>query len=158
MALANARDAAGHALFGGETAGDAYTLDGAGNAAYIGTADAGDLPLGDGQSVRRGLTGPEFLNFSVNGNPTDLMAVIKTLSEALRARRPIRPQAARDALDALDAGSRQGHHRADRWSARALPGSTSPPTGRIDLSELRRARKQTSAAPTSPPPSPSCSR
>ena len=31
-ALANSRDAAGHALFGGESAGDAYALDGMGNA------------------------------------------------------------------------------------------------------------------------------
>jgi flagellar hook-associated protein 3 FlgL len=52
--LANTRDSAGHALFGGDTAGDAYVLDGAGNAVYIGTATASELPLGDGQSVTRG--------------------------------------------------------------------------------------------------------
>lgn len=104
MALANTRDAAGHALFGGETAGDAYALDGLGNAVYTGTADAGDLPLGDGQSVKRGLTGPEFLNFNANGNPTNLMAVIKTLGEALGGASADPAQAARDALDALGLG------------------------------------------------------
>ncbi len=42
------------ALFGGETAGAAYVLDASGNAVYTGTATAGELPLGDGQSVSRG--------------------------------------------------------------------------------------------------------
>ena len=103
VSLANSRDAAGHALFGGETAGDAYVLDAAGNAAYVGTATAGELPLGDGQSVTRGLTGPEFLNFFVNGSPTDLMATIKALGEALQGGSDP-AGAARDALGALDAG------------------------------------------------------
>ena len=85
-------------------AGEAYALDGLGNAVYTGTADAGDLPLGDGQSVKRGLTGPEFLNFDANGNPTNLMAVIKTLGEALGGAAADPAQAARDALDALGQG------------------------------------------------------
>ncbi len=97
--LANTRDSAGHALFGGETPGDAYTLDALGNAAYIGTATAGDLPLGDGQSVTRGLTGPEFLNFGA----TSLFAVVKNLAADL-AGTADPAQAARDALGALDTG------------------------------------------------------
>lgn len=104
VALANARDSAGHALFGGETAGAAYTLDAAGNAIYSGTASAGELALGDGQAVARGLTGPEFLDFSVNGNPTDLLAVIKTLSDDLMGASADPAQAARDALGALSDG------------------------------------------------------
>lgn len=104
VALANARDSAGHALFGGETAGNAYTLDAAGNAVYAGTASAGSLELGDGQAVARGLTGPEFLNFSVNGNPTDLMAVIKQLASDLQGGAADPAQAARDALGALNDG------------------------------------------------------
>lgn len=83
VALANTRDSAGHSLFGGATAGNAYTLDGSGNAVYVGSATAGELELGDGQSVARGLTGPEFLNFSVGGTPTDLLAVVKDLGNAL---------------------------------------------------------------------------
>jgi flagellar hook-associated protein 3 FlgL len=102
--LANTRDSAGHALFGGDTAGDAYSLDAAGNPVYIGTATASDLPLGDGQSVTRGLTGPEFLNFAVNGNPTTLFAVVKGLADALTGGSPDPAQAARDALGALDTG------------------------------------------------------
>jgi flagellar hook-associated protein 3 FlgL len=106
VSLANARDSAGHSLFGGETAGDAYTLDGAGNATYVGTADVSSLPIGDGQSVARSITGPQFLNFTVDGTPTDLLAVTKTLADALHGGAD--PQgAANAALAALDAGLNQ---------------------------------------------------
>lgn len=104
VALANSRDAAGHALFGGETAGDAYALDALGNAGYVGTASSGDLSLGEGQGVTRGLTGPEFLNFNANGAPTNLMAVVKALGEALAGAAADPAQAARDALAPLGEG------------------------------------------------------
>ncbi len=104
VALANARDSAGHALFGGNATGDAYALDTAGNASYIGTASASDISLGGGQTVRRGVTGPEFLDFTVNGNPTDLLAQMKALGEALLGAAADPAQAARDALGALDTG------------------------------------------------------
>jgi flagellar hook-associated protein 3 FlgL len=84
VALANSRDSAGHSLFGGEMAGQPYNLDGAGNAVYSGTANAGEISLGEGQIVSRGLTGPEFLNFTSAGSPTDLMAVVKGLGDALQ--------------------------------------------------------------------------
>lgn len=102
--LANARDSNGHALFGGESSAEAYQLDGAGNAVYVGTATAGELPLGEGQTVSRGLTGPEFLNFSVNGTPTNLMAVFKNLSDAMQGGVADPAGAARSSLDALAAG------------------------------------------------------
>ena len=104
VSLTNSRDSAGHALFGGETAADAYTVDGGGNAIYDGTATSGELPLGEGQSVTRGLTGPEFLNIDLGGTPTDIMAVIKTLGEALQGAVPDPAAAARDALSALSTG------------------------------------------------------
>lgn len=104
VALANSKDSMGHALFGGETAGDAYSLDALGNATYVGTASAGELPLGDGQSVGRSLTGPEFLNFDVGGVPTNLMAVVKDLAEALQGGVADPAAAARNALGALDSG------------------------------------------------------
>jgi flagellar hook-associated protein 3 FlgL len=104
VSLANARDAAGHALFGGEAPGDAYAVDAAGNATYIGTASTGDLPLGDGQSVTRGVTGPDFLNFSVNGSPTDLLTEVKALADALKGSAADPSGAARDALDSFSAG------------------------------------------------------
>lgn len=104
VALANSRDSAGHALFGGEAGGDAYTVDASGNATYIGTASSGELPISDGQSVTRGLTGPEFLNFDVDGVPTDLLAVVKGLADALQGGSSDPAGAAGDALAALQKG------------------------------------------------------
>ena len=60
--------------------------------------------MGDGQSVARGITGPEALNFSVGGASTDLFAVLKTLSDALQGAAVDPAQSARDALAGLDAG------------------------------------------------------
>ena len=102
--LANTPGSGGHALFGGENVGAAYTLGAAGLPVYAGTAAASEVPLGDGQSVTRGITGPQFLNFSVNGAPTDLFMVAKSLSDALRGAVTDPAAAARDAFASLDAG------------------------------------------------------
>ena len=102
--LANSRDSAGHALFGGEATGAAYELDTAGLPVYSGTAQAGELPLGDGQSVIRGVTGPEFLNFTAPSGPTNLFTLVRELGEALQGNVTDPAQAARDALGGLDAG------------------------------------------------------
>jgi flagellar hook-associated protein 3 FlgL len=83
VALANTRDGTGNALFGGESAADAYTLDGAGVASYVGTAQAGSISLGGSQMVSRGVTGPEFLQFQSGGTGYDLLAVAKDLADAL---------------------------------------------------------------------------
>lgn len=104
MALANSRDSAGHSLFGGEMAGQPYSLDGSGNAVYSGTATAGEIALGDGQTVSRGLTGPEFLNFTSGGSATDLMAVVKGLGDALKGGVADPAAYARGSLTALSAG------------------------------------------------------
>lgn len=104
MTLANARDSAGHALFGGESTGQAYTLDATGAAIYGGTARSGELPLAEGESVTRGLTGPEFLEFPVNGAPANLFAVVRSLGEALQGGVADPQVAAQDALAGLDAG------------------------------------------------------
>lgn len=104
VTLANTRDSNGHALFGGDSKGDAYTLDAAGNAAYVGTASTEELPLGDGQSVTRSMTGPQVLAFTDKaGNHTDVLATVKALSDALRTgTAPI--AAATDALASLQTG------------------------------------------------------
>lgn len=85
VALANTRDGNGNALFGGESASDAYTLDAAGNATYAGTGSAGVISLGGGQSVSRGVTGPEFLKFQSGGATVDLLAMTKALADDLTA-------------------------------------------------------------------------
>ena len=102
VALANARDSAGHALFGGETNGAAYALDAGGNATYLGTASSGALDLGSGVTVSRSLTGPEFLGSS--GGTLDLVAA---LAAALRTGSPDPRTAAQGALSSLDAATRK---------------------------------------------------
>lgn len=103
LSLSNARDSNGHALFGGESTGDAYALDASGKATYIGTAQVDELPLGDGQFVTRSLTGPQFLSFTdKSGNQTDVMATISALSDALKT--GTGTAAATDALSNLQSG------------------------------------------------------
>lgn len=105
--LANSRDVEGGALFGGQSAGDAYAVAANGTATYTGTGAAGDLPLGDGQNVTRGLTGPEFLAFPAGSSSPDLLTALKTLSDALQAGGAAAQQAARDGLAALGQGMDQ---------------------------------------------------
>lgn len=87
--LSNSRDSAGDALFGGESTGDAYTIDAAGLPVYAGTAKAGELALGDGQSVIRGVTGPEFLNFTSPNGPTTCLRWYASWGRLCRAMFPI---------------------------------------------------------------------
>ena len=101
--LANSRDATGHALFGGQAGGNAYSLDAAGNATYTGTGTANQLPIGDGQTVTSSLTGPEFLSINVGGTSTDLLALLKTLADSLQTGSPSPQTTAHDSLDALNA-------------------------------------------------------
>jgi flagellar hook-associated protein 3 FlgL len=99
--LANGRDSAGGALFGGQSAGNAYTVDPlTGAAAYAGTANAPELPLGDGQSVNSALVGPQVMNLS--GGSGDLLAALKTLSDALVAGGPAAQTAAGAGIDAMN--------------------------------------------------------
>lgn len=97
FALANARDSAGHALFGGAAAGDAYALDAGGNTTYLGTASSGAIDLGNGVKVVGGLTGPEFLG---SGGAT--LTLIGDLATALSTGFPDPRTAAQGALSGLD--------------------------------------------------------
>lgn len=99
IALANGRDSNGNALFGGETTGDAYTLDVSGNATYAGTSASGSISLGAGQSVIRGLTGPEVFG----SDSTGLLATIKGLADALQGGSADPRGAAQAALNPLSA-------------------------------------------------------
>ncbi len=104
VALANTRDMGDHALFGGAATGKAYTIDGAGQAVYQGTANAGEIKLGEGQTVIRSLTGPEIFDVDVNGTPANLLGIVKELSLALAGGVADPALAARDALAGLSAG------------------------------------------------------
>lgn len=102
LLIANGRNSAGHALFGGQATGSAYET-GPGGIAYIGTAGKDAADLGDGQSVIPGLTGPEVFAFEVDGTPTDFFAVLGELATGLRAGVD-QTGASRTALDGLAAG------------------------------------------------------
>ncbi|WP_225205657.1 flagellin N-terminal helical domain-containing protein [Novosphingobium huizhouense] len=104
VSLANTRDSAGNALFGGDAAGPAYTVDASGNATYVGSGSAGELSLGDGQTVARTFTGPEFLDFQSGGSSKNLLSTIKTLADTLTAGGPGTASAANAALTTLSDG------------------------------------------------------
>lgn len=103
LGIANSRNATGHALFGGQTSGNAYSLTG-GTVGYDGTTTLDTIPLGDGQDVQPGLIGPDVFNFTSGTTSTDLFAVIGGLADALQGGAADPAQAARDALTTLDAG------------------------------------------------------
>lgn len=102
LSSANATDSSGNVLFGGEGSGAAYTLNASGTAIYTGTASSGTIDLGQGQSVVRGLTGPEVFNINGGGGPTDIFTELAALSVALRGGAADPAAAARDALGTLD--------------------------------------------------------
>lgn len=104
IALANSKDSAGHALFGGEGAGDAYSVDGSDNASYDGTAAASEVSLGQGQSVTRGVTGPEVFSYTDASGATDLFAMLGNLADALQGGSTDPESAARTALDSMKLG------------------------------------------------------
>lgn len=110
MATANSMDTSGNALFGGEASGRAYAVGGGGVISYVGSPASGEIDLGQGQIITRGLTGPEVLNYTSGGVPTDLFAQIATLAAALQGGSADPAGAARDALtgfdDALDSLTR----------------------------------------------------
>ena len=102
LQIANSRNSAGHALFGGQAAGAAYQESG-GAVAYVGTAAKDAVDLGDGQSVVPSLAGPEVFAFEAGGVPTDLFAVLGDLATALKSGGdPTGPTGV--ALDGLAAG------------------------------------------------------
>lgn len=103
LRVANSRNSSGHALFGGESAGPAYTETG-GVISYTGTGQTKPIELGEDQEVVPGMTGPEVLSFEAGGVPTDLFAVMGDLAAALQTGTAGSAGAARDAMDSLDAG------------------------------------------------------
>lgn len=94
--LANTKDAAGHALFGGNAAGDAYTIDASGSAVYAGVGSSGELEIAEGQTVGRGVTGVQAFG--------GLFATVKMLADALQVGGAGAATAARNSLSALDTG------------------------------------------------------
>jgi flagellar hook-associated protein 3 FlgL len=103
LLVANGRNSAGQALFGGQAPGLAYQDTGAG-LTYVGTGTAESVGIGDGQTVTRAMTGPEVFAFDLNGTPTDMFAVLGTLSLALQDPLADHTAAGQAAMTGIDAG------------------------------------------------------
>ena len=106
LVIANTRNGAGQALFGGQAPGLAYQDTGAG-ITYVGTASAEEVAIGDGQTVTRALTGPETLSFDYGGATTNVFAVLGALSTALQNPAADQFGAAQLAMGGLDASLQQ---------------------------------------------------
>lgn len=102
VASANSRGSDERPLFAGQADGPAYILDAAGNAIYAGTAGSGEITLGEGISVTRGVTGPEVFGFTHEGVVTDTMSFVKGLADALKGAAADPAAAARAALTGFD--------------------------------------------------------
>lgn len=104
LGLANGRNASGHALFGGQSIGQAYNVDATtGVATYAGTATLDEVEIGEGQSIVPGNTGPQVFAFDDGaGGQTDLFAELAALATAIRGGGQAAADAARDGLGMLD--------------------------------------------------------
>lgn len=103
LGSANARDSGGNPLFAGQAQGPAYAIAADGTATYQGTAQAADMALGEGQTVARGVTGPQFLTFQSDGAQVDLLAFLQGLSATLQAGATGASEAAGAAVGTIDA-------------------------------------------------------
>src|SRR5688572_12510754 len=103
LLVANSRNGAGQALFGGQAPGLAYE-DSGGGMAYVGTGTAESVGIGDGQTVTRALTGPEVFSFEQGGTSTDMFAVLGALSLALQDPLADHVAAGQAAMAGVDAG------------------------------------------------------
>lgn len=103
LTLANATGASGAPLFAGDGTGPAYTRAADGSIAYTGSATAGELEIGPGLVIPRGLSGPDVLSFEQGGVRSDVFAMLGTLEQALRGSAGDPAAAARETLPALSA-------------------------------------------------------
>lgn len=97
FALANSVSATGEPLFAGEGQGPAYSRANDGTISYTGTGEAGELEIGPGIAVQRGMAGPSFLSFTDGGGVSDVFALLGSLEMGVDA------GTARGALPAFDA-------------------------------------------------------
>ncbi|MCJ7420373.1 flagellar hook-associated protein FlgL [Sphingomicrobium astaxanthinifaciens] len=102
LTVANSRDTAGHALFGGTTTGMAFEK--VGNVvSYSGTQTSSEVEISPDVNVSRGIVGQNIVQFSHAGSATDLFAVIENLVAQIRADPAAAAAGARDATEAFGA-------------------------------------------------------
>ncbi|MEP3049900.1 MAG: flagellar biosynthesis protein FlgL [Erythrobacter sp.] len=101
---ANGVSLAGESLFSGDAGGAAYIRDNAGVVSYAGSAEAAFLDVAEGVAIQRGITGPEFLSFDVDGTgvTSDAFALISGLAAVLQGGAADPSAAARDAISGFD--------------------------------------------------------
>lgn len=104
VALLNGKDSTGNPLFAGNAQGPAYTVAADGSASYAGSGEPTEVAVGDGVSVPRGLNGPDFIDFSVDGVDTDLLSVVHSLAVSLQSGSATAASDAGNALKGLTAG------------------------------------------------------
>lgn len=103
LSLANSTGASGQPLFAGLGGAPAYVKAADGSVAYAGSAEPGELEIGPGIAVQRGLAGPAILSFDDGGSTSDVFALLGTLEQGLRGGAGDPATAARDSLSAFDA-------------------------------------------------------
>lgn len=104
VAILNGKDSMGNPLFAGGSDGPAYTIAADGSASYTGSGQPAELDVGEGITVTRSLTGPDFMNFTLNGAPTDLLAVVHNLATSLQSGAPTAQADANAALQGFTVG------------------------------------------------------
>lgn len=82
--LANTTDARGTALFGGSSAGAAYTRAADGTISFAGEGEAPPIPIGDGISIQATDSGARlFGSIQAGSGPKDLFKIVDDLANAL---------------------------------------------------------------------------
>lgn len=105
---ANTTDVRGTALFGGSSAGPAYSRAADGTIGFVGQGEAPPIPVGDGVTVQASDSGPRvFGGIQVGGTTKDVFKIVGDLAKALdvggSATPADRKQALADASDGLAA-------------------------------------------------------
>lgn len=103
FSLANSTGSNGEPLFAGQGTGPAYTRAADGSVTYTGSGAPGELEVGPGIAVQRGIAGPSFLSFDHGGTASDVFALLGTLEQGLRGATGDPAGAARDSLPGFDA-------------------------------------------------------
>lgn len=103
FSLANSAGSNGEPLFAGQGTGPAYTRAADGTVTYTGSGAPGELEVGPGIAVQRGIAGPSFLSFDRGGTTSDVFALLGTLEQGVRGATGDPAGAARASLPAFDA-------------------------------------------------------
>ena len=104
VAILNGKSSTGQPLFAGNANGPAFTTAADCSASYAGSGQPAEIEVGQGISVAGSLTGADIVNFSVDGNPTDLLSVIHNLATSLQSGGATAASDSTDALKALSQG------------------------------------------------------